>query len=210
MIVKQNFKEQIKTNPLSPKPRSGCALSSFFEKTRAYSKHLALLTILPTLLSGCSTIQTAVSNQIEAVKTDIQTQHDETVRIKRVRTALLAGNIEEAKTHRDTLYTSHWKCIATIEIAAAEYSHTPQEALKTIDSATQELWNISDANSRAMALLALLKFELETQKDIPLAKETLKQTENTIEFIFDNDFLKRRRLIELHTLVQSNNHLLSR
>ena len=188
MIGSKSFKEQVKIVPMLSKTPLEHVLRPFFEKTHTYSKHLVLLGVLSTMLSGCSTIQTVVSAQIEAAKADIQTNHDEVVRIKRVRNALLKEDIEKAKALRDTIYASYFRYIATIEIAAAEYPHNPEEALCTIDSTIEKIWDIIDPNDRAMTLIALLKFQLETEKNIPAAKETIEQTENTISFIIDSDF----------------------
>ena len=79
-----------------------------------------------------------------------------------------------------------------------------------IQEVIEEIWALSDANKRAMALLSLLKFEMETKKDIPAAKETIKQTEKTIAFILDDHARKMRRYGELQTLLEKHNHLLSR
>ncbi len=207
MIINKIFKERVK----ALKPCSQYIMNAISKKTRSFPKQFFVLSFGSTLLlSGCSTIQTAVSNKVEAVKTDVQSQHDEVFRIKRVRKALASGHIEEACKHRDTLYMPHWKCIANIEIATTTYAMEAEGALEMISSTVEEIWSISDPNDRAMALIALLKFELETKKDIPAAEEIIKQTEKTIEYIVNNDFFQKSRIIELDTLLQKNNHLLSR
>jgi len=211
MIVNKYFKEQIKTKSISSRSCSERTTSGILKKKRAYSMHiLATLFLSMVLLSGCSTIGQKVASAADALKHDVQTQHDENFRIKRVRKALLAGNIPEAEEHRDTLHAPHWRCVADIEIATAKYKANNQEALKIVERTTEDIWAISDANKRAMALLALLSFELGTKKDIPAVKETIKQTEKTIAFILDDHARKMRRYGELQTLIEKHNHLLSR
>ena len=211
MIVNNSFKEQIKTNSSLSKSCSGHIASRFLKKKRRHSKHILALSFLSiTFLSGCGAVGQKVASAADALKTDVQTQHDENFRIKRVRKALSSGDILEAEQERDTLYAPHWKCIANIEIAAAKYHADQVQALKMIQAATEEIWELADANKRAMALISLLKFELETKKDIPSAKETIKQTEKTIAFILDDHTRKMRRYGELQTLLEKHNHLLSR
>ena len=211
MIVRKIFKEKIKTKQSLSKSCSGHITSRFLKKTHIHSKHILVLSFLSiALLSGCSAVGQKVASAADALKTDMQTQHDENFRIKRVRKALSSGDILEAEQQRDTLYAPHWKCIANIEIATAKYHEDQAEALEMIKTTTEEIWELSDANKRAMALLSLLKFELETKKDIPAAKETIKQTEKTIAFILDDHARKMRRYGELQTLLEKHNHLLSR
>jgi len=211
MIVKKIFKERVKTRQSLSKFCSERITSKILEKTHPYPKHILALGFLSiTFLSGCGAVGQKVASAADALKTDVQTQHDENFRIKRVRKALSSGDILEAEQQRDTLYAPHWQCIANIEIAAAKYHTDQAQALKLIETTTEEIWDLSDANKRAMALLSLLKFELETKKDIPAAKETIKQTEKTIAFISDDHARKMRRYGELQTLLKKHNHLLSR
>jgi len=211
MIVNKFFKEPIKKNQKLSKSFSGPIVRRILEKTHRHSKHILALSFLSiTFLSGCGAVGQKVASAADALKTDVQTQHDENFRIKRVRKALSSGDILEAEQQRDTLYAPHWKCIANIEIATAKYHEDQAQALEMVKEATEELWDLSDANKRAMALLSLLKFELETKKDIPAAKETIKQTEKTIAFILDDHARKMRRYGELQTLLEKHNHLLSR
>lgn len=211
MIVKEYFKEQMKINSSLSKSCSGHITSQILEKTHIRSKHILALSFLSIIfLSGCSAVGQKVASAADALKTDVQTQHDENFRIKRVRKALSSGDILEAEQQRDALYAPHWKCIANIEIATAKYPTDQAQALEMIKTTTEEIWELSDASKRAMALLSLLKFELETQKDIPAAKETIKQTEKTIAFILDDHARKMRRYGELQTLLEKHNHLLSR
>ncbi|MCB1068268.1 MAG: hypothetical protein KDK56_08785 [Simkania sp.] len=211
MIVRKIFKEKIKTKQSLSKSCSGHITSRFLKKTHIHSKHIFALSFLSiTFLSGCGAIGQKVASAADALKTDVQTQHDENFRIKRIRNALSSGDILEAERHRDTLYSPHWKCIANIEIATAKYHEDQAQALEMIQVATEEIWGLADANKRAMALISLLKFELETKKDIPAAKETIKQTEKTISFILDDHARKMRRYGELQTLLEKHNHLLSR
>lgn len=211
MIERKLFKEQVKTGQALLKLSAELSENRVFKKTLCYSKHILALSLLSMiLLSGCSTISETVASAADALKTDVQTQHDENFRIKRVRKASSSGDILEAEQERDTLYAPHWKCIANIEIATAKYHADKAEALGIIQEVIEEIWALSDANKRAMALLSLLKFELETKKDIPAAKETIKQTEKTIAFILDDHARKMRRYGELQTLLEKHNHLLSR
>ncbi|MCB1107471.1 MAG: hypothetical protein KDK76_05175 [Chlamydiia bacterium] len=211
MIVNKSFKEQVKIDPSLSKNSSEPITSKILEKKRTCSKNILAISFLSiTLLSGCSVIGQTVASAADALKTDVQTQHDENFRIRRVRKALSSGDLLEAEKERDTLYASHWKCIANIEIATAKYHHDKDQALEIIKTTTEEIWDLSDANKRAMALLSLLKFELETKKDIPSAKETIKQTEKTISFILDDHARKMRRYGELQTLLEKHNHLLTR
>lgn len=211
MIERKLFKEQVKAGQALLKLSAELSENRVFKKTLCYSKHILALSLLSMiLLSGCSTISETVASAADALKTDVQTQHDENFRTKRVRKALSSGDILEAEQQRDTLYALHWKCIANIEIATAKYHEDQAEALEMIKTTTEEIWDLSDANKRAMALISLLKFELETKKDIPAAKETIKQTEKTIAFILDDHARKMRRYGELQTLLEKHNHLLSR
>ncbi|MCB1073370.1 MAG: hypothetical protein KDK96_09765 [Chlamydiia bacterium] len=211
MIVNNSFKEQIKTNSSLSKSCSGHIPSHFLKKTHRHSKYILALSFLSiAFLSGCSAVGQKVASAADALKTDVQTQHDENFRMKRVRKALFSGDVLEAEQQRDSLYASHWKCIANIEIATAKYQLDQAQALEIIQEVTEEIWDLSDANKRAIALLSLLKFELEIKKDIPAAKETIKQTEKTIAFILDDHARKMRRYGELQTLLEKHNHLLSR
>ena len=203
MIINKNLENS--------KSGSERLINRILKKKQASSTHIIALSLVSIVcFSGCATVGQKIAGAADAVKADVQTQHDENFRLKRVRKALRSGNILEAEEHRDTLYASHWKCIANLEIAAAKYPSDKAEALSMVEIATEEIWEISDANKRAMALLALLKFELEIKKDIPAAKETIKQTEKTIAFILDDHFRKMRRLGELQMLQDKHNHLLSR
>lgn len=211
MIAKNYFKLKIKKTSIFSKSRSGNSVKGILNKMTAFPK--TVLVVVPfsiTLLSGCATIGEKVAYAADALKTDVQTQHDENFRIKRVRKALLIGDIPEAEKHRDNLYALHWRCIANLEIAAAKYPTQKSQALKSVKQVTKEIWTISDPNKRAMALLALLKFELETSKDVTQAKKTAKQTKKTIAFILDDHARKMRRYGELQTLIEKHNHLLSR
>jgi len=211
MIERKLFKEQVKAWQALLKSSAELSENSFFKKTLCYSKRILALSFLSiTFLSGCGAVGQKVASAADALKTDVQTQHDENFRIKRVRKALSSGDILEAEQQRETLYAPHWKCIANIEIATAKYHEDQVQALEMIKTTTEEIWDLSDANKRAMALLSLLKFELETKKDIPAAKETIKQTEKTIAFILDDHARKMRRYGELQTLIEKHNHLLSR
>ena len=211
MIVNKSFKEKIKANLGLSKSCSGHITRRIIEKTHVRSKCALTIGFLSiTLLSGCSIIGQKVAGAAGALKADVQTQHDENFRIKRVRKALLSGDVQAAEEHRDTLHATHWRCIANIEIAAAKYKANNQEALKIVERTTEEIWNISDANKRSKALLALLKFELETEGEIPHAIETIKQTEKTIAFILDDHSRKMRRYGELQILLEKHNHLLIR
>jgi len=211
MIVNKYFKEQIKTKSISPKSCSEHTTSRILKKTCAHSKHILTIGSLSMIfLSGCSTVGQKLASAADVIARDVQTQHDENFRIKRVRKALCAGDIPGAEEHRDTLHASHWRSIANIEIATAKYIAEKEQALEIVSKTTEEIWNIADADNRAMALLALLSFELGTKKDIPAAKETIKQTKQTIAFILDNDYQHMRRQSELQTLIKTHNHLLSR
>lgn len=211
MITNNPLKEISKVKNVFSTLFSGKLSAIFSKKTLSPFKTtniLALLTVLTC--AGCSTIQQKVSAAADAIQTDAQIAHDGNFRIKRVRSCLASGDILGAQEHRDTLHSMHYRCIADIEIAAAKYPMQKAEALEGVKKTTEDIWNISDANKRAMALLALLKFELETQGDIPQAKETIKQTEKTIAFILDEHSRKMQRYGELQLLLEKNNHLLSR
>lgn len=211
MFVKNIFKGYIKKSSVSLRSCLEGTTSRILKKTCAHLTLMFTITSLfMILLSGCSTIGQKVASAADALKTDVQTQHDENFRMRRVRKALLIGNISEAEEQRDTLHAPHWRCVANIEIAAAKYPMQKTEALEAVKKTTEDIWNISDANKRARALLALLKFELETKKDLPQAKETIKQTEKTIAFILDDHSRKMRRYGELQNLLEKHNHLLSR
>lgn len=211
MLEKNYFKDEVKKRVIALKSSPELFLSEFSRYTRTFSKLSRAAAIAATFtLSSCSTIEQKVAEAAEALKTDAQTAHDENFRIKRVRKALIAGDILGAEEHRDTLRSKHWKCIANIEIAAIKYPSEVQEALQIIETASEEIWHIADANKRAMALLALLKFELETKNDAAQAKETVKQLEKTIAFIMDDHVLKMKRYGEFQKILTKHNHLLSK
>jgi len=175
------------------------------------------LSISSTLvaLSACSVVSNAVSEVSHTLKTDVQTAHDENFRLKRVRKSLREGKIEEAEQHRDTLFAEHWKIVANIEIASHKYANDREEAVKMIDEVREEVWELSDPNQRSIALIALVKFELEVEKDVARALGTIRQTEKTIQFIEGDEKISAenrqgRRLYALDRIIEANNHIISR
>lgn len=210
MFITNNFKDRIKNGHLFLKSSREISQKPIYKKTVARKVIQTALLLSIFTLPGCSTISQKVTSAVDTVKGEVQTSQDEIFRMKRVRSSLALGDITTAEEHRDTLFAKHFQCIAKIEIAAATYQEDKESALKMIEKTTEEIWEISDANNRAMALLSLLSFEIETKKDVPVAKETIKQIKQTITFILDNEYQKLKRHNELLSLLKTHNHLLSR
>ncbi len=211
MFVKKSFKDRLKKSCLSVSPNFCPSKYHRRSKKHLVSPCFLLLMAFASLsLTSCSTIGGQLTSAAEFVKADVQTQHDENFRMRAIRKALKAQNIAEAEQTSQTLYAPHWKCIASLEIAAVKFQKDKPEALAMAHESSEAIWEINDPNKRAMALLALLRFELETSKDLPAAKKTIEQADKTIEFITNDPARQMRRYGELEALQAKHNHLLSR
>ena len=104
MIVNKSFKEQVKIDPSLSKNSSEPITSKILEKKRTCSKNILAISFLSiTLLSGCSVIGQTVASAADALKTDVQTQHDENFRIRRVRKALRRSFWKQKKSETPSM-----------------------------------------------------------------------------------------------------------
>lgn len=99
------------------------------------------------------------------------------------------------------------KLFAQIQLADLKHFIDRGESEKLLKAIHPDVWSIVNPDERSRLLIRLVALELETLRDVKKAKQTIEETEQTIEFIQSHD-RKQRRARELNNLLFVNNHIL--